>query len=531
MFDPSFLTALGLVVATESSEPAPTGGGVGMGALVLTLAVAVLLAWMAYLFLNTRQKRASANEASPPNLSQPISDEELENTKLTKVLRAALFGSILLAIVLPWYAINEPDRQAAAAETISEEDAEAGEHWYSLEGFQCVNCHGPAGSGGAAPFVEGRSGVSVSWKVPSLNDVFYRYSEEEVAQWIVFGRAGTPMPANGLEGGGAMTVQEVDQVIEYLKSVQITQAEAFAKADSATNLAVAAIEGGAETTQALIDEQQQKIEDVLIAPEQLAAVGTFPVDIEDLFQAAATCTEESAELVSTTCANPAPDADRDGLSDDVELELTRIAAASLEALPNAEADDVAVYEFTFDPLNAFTNVDPEVNVPLPDLEAAELLLSALETEVLLLTVSVDRADAFLADLEFGLEFLLNAAETQLWEVDFDAVADAMEVTTDEAMQAAGLFNAFCARCHTGGYSAGSAFEQGTGSGAWGPALFDGRTVIQFPTVEGHTNFVINGSEAYAKYGINGLGTGRMPAFGQILSEAQIDLIVKYERSL
>jgi mono/diheme cytochrome c family protein len=43
--------------------------------------------------------------------------------------------------------------------------------------------------------------------------------------------------------------------------------------------------------------------------------------------------------------------------------------------------------------------------------------------------------------------------------------------------------------------------------------------------------VKNGSEAYQKYGINGLGTGRMPAFGALLTDAQIDLIVKYERSL
>lgn len=525
------LTALGLILATEEEEAVSTGGGVGMGALVLTLAVVVLLAWMAYLFLNTRQRRAAANEALPPNMSQPISDEELENTKLTKVLRAALFGSILLAIVLPWYAVNEPDRQATAAETIAHEDAEAGEHWYSLDGFQCVTCHGPGGSGGATDYVEDRSGVTASWKVPSLNDVFYRYTEEEVAQWIIFGRAGTPMPANGLEGGGAMTVQEVDQVIAYLQSIQLPQNEALAKAESAAELAVAAIQGGETTTQSLIDTQQAKIDDVLVAPSQLAVVGTFPDDIRDVFQAPETCTGESAAIVFVTCDNPAPDADRDGLSDAAEAQLTAIAAASVEALPNADPASIAVYEFSFDPLNAFTNEDPEVNVPLPDLDSAQLLLSALDTEVLLLNVTVDRADAFLVDLEYGLEFLLQAAEAQLWDVDFDAAAEAMDVPVEDAMEAAGLFNAYCARCHTGGYSAGSAFEQGTGSGAWGPALFDGRTVIQFPTFEGHFDFIVNGSEAYQKYGVNGLGTGRMPAFGQILTDRQIELIVKYERSL
>ena len=530
MFDPSVISSLGLILATESSEPAPTGGGVGMGAVVLTIAVAVLLTWMAYLFLNSRQKRASANEASPPNLSQPISDEELENDKLTKVLRAALFGSILLAIILPWYAVNEPGRQATAAESIVEEDVKAGEHWFSVDGFQCVNCHGPGGSGGAAAFTEARSGVSTSWKVPSLNDVFYRYSEDEVKHWIIYGRAGTPMPANGLEGGGAMTVQEVDQVVAYLKSIQISQEEAYAQAASATDLAVAAIEGGAATTQSLIDAQMAKIDQVKAAKDEVAIVGSFPEDIKDLFQDPATCTEESAALVSTTCSNPATDTDRDGLADAIEARLTDIAATTLETVKGASAAAQAVYGFTFDPLNGFTNEDPDAKTPVADIDAAALLLADLETEVLLLNVTAEREDAFLADLESGLEFLLGAAEAKLWEVDFDAVSEAMGVTVDEAKQAAGLFNAYCARCHTGGYSAGSAFEQGAGSGAWGPSLLDGRAIIQFPNIDDHIAFVISGSEDSLKYGINGLGSGRMPAFGQILSEEQIALIAKYERS-
>ncbi|MCB1247277.1 MAG: cytochrome c, partial [Acidimicrobiia bacterium] len=212
MSDPTGLLSLGLILATEE-ETEVTPGGVGLGAVVLTIVVALILGWMTYLYINSRRNRASAQEAAPPNLSPHVSDEELENDKLTKVLRAALFGSILLAIVLPWYAVNEPDRQAQAADTLLEEDIAAGARYFSIDGFQCVNCHGPGGSGGATDFVEPRSGVTSSWKVPSLNDIFYRYDENEIRHWIVYGRDGTPMPANGLEGGGAMTVQEVDQVI------------------------------------------------------------------------------------------------------------------------------------------------------------------------------------------------------------------------------------------------------------------------------------------------------------------------------
>jgi mono/diheme cytochrome c family protein len=107
----------------------------------------------------------------------------------------------------------------------------------------------------------------------------------------------------------------------------------------------------------------------------------------------------------------------------------------------------------------------------------------------------------------------------------------MGVSEDDAELAVGLFNGYCARCHTAGYSAGASFEQGAGTGAWGPSLVDGRSQVQFPEMQDQVSFVIQGSEDARQYGVNGLGTGRMPSFGGILSQTQIELIVKYERTL
>lgn len=520
----------GMILAAESSEPVSTGGSIGVGAITLSIVVVLLLTWMGFLYVNSRRTRAATQETSPPNLTPPISDDELENAKLTRVLRAALFGSVVLAIALPWYAVNEPDRQAEAADMFLHEDIEAGEHFFGNDGFQCSSCHGPDAGGGSAPFTEARSGVSTAWAVPSLNDIFFRYSDDEVRHWIVFGRAGTPMPANGLEGGGSMTVQEVDQVIEYLRSIQVSQAEAFAKSEAATSIAISVIEGGAEATQKLIDEQEAKIALVQDAGNQLAVVGTFPDDIKDLFQADGTCTTESAALVQTTCENPAPDTDKDGLADTVEGPLTRMARTTLETVTGASGTSQAVYSYSFNPGDAFTNDDANRH-PLPDLDAAEELLVTLETEVLLLSVTADREADFLEGLNEGLAFLNDAAIAKLWEVDYDAKASEMGVSVEEAMEAAGLFNGYCARCHTGGYAAGPSFEQGAGTGAWGPSLLAGRTISQFPDIEGHFEFVLSGSTDGKRFGVNGLGTGRMPAFGLILSESQVELIVLYERTL
>jgi hypothetical protein len=70
-----------------------------------------------------------------------------------------------------------------------------------------------------------------------------------------------------------------------------------------------------------------------------------------------------------------------------------------------------------------------------------------------------------------------------------------------------------------------------GTGAWGPSLIDGRSIVQFPDEADQVDFVISGSGANEAYGVNGLGTGRMPGFGASLSLADIMLIVKYERTL
>ena len=183
-----------------------------------------------------------------------------------------------------------------------------------------------------------------------------------------------------------------------------------------------------------------------------------------------------------------------------------------------------VYEVRFDPFNPFTNGDP-------DLDEAEALLAQLETDVLLTSVAAERQDQFLESLESGLVFLENSLQEQLWEVDFAAVANDMGVSEEDAQLAVGLFNGYCARCHTAGYSAGATFDQGTGTGAWGPSLIDSRSIVQFPDIQDQLAFVIEGSENGKHYGVNGLGSGRMPAFGAILSEGQIELIVKYERTL
>jgi mono/diheme cytochrome c family protein len=87
----------------------------------------------------------------------------------------------------------------------------------------------------------------------------------------------------------------------------------------------------------------------------------------------------------------------------------------------------------------------------------------------------------------------------------------------------------CARCHTKGWSYGD--PQATGGGAFGPNLTGGSSVRQFPSQSDMINFIKNGSELGKRYGEQGQGSGRMPAFGQLYTDEQIKLIVQYVRGL
>jgi mono/diheme cytochrome c family protein len=87
----------------------------------------------------------------------------------------------------------------------------------------------------------------------------------------------------------------------------------------------------------------------------------------------------------------------------------------------------------------------------------------------------------------------------------------------------------CARCHTPGWSFGQPGV--TAQGAFGWNLTGGATNTHFPSQQDMINFIKIGSKNGAKYGIQGQGSGRMPGFGHLLTDAQIQAIVEYVRSL
>ena len=204
----------------------------------LIVLVIVALGGVAYLVISARKGRAEVGSELElaANRKPYLDDDELETTKLDRSLLAAVGLLLLIAVALPLYWLAEPGRQAGAVKAFDEKFVEAGSVIYT-ETAQCVNCHAAEGVGGVASFVvtneNGDFVDQVQWNAPALNTVLWRFSVEEVRYVLDYGRPGTPMAAWGLPGGGPLTEQQIDQIIDYLWSVQLTPQEMTAEVDDA----------------------------------------------------------------------------------------------------------------------------------------------------------------------------------------------------------------------------------------------------------------------------------------------------------
>ena len=493
-----------------------------LGPFAVAIAAAFLLAGLAYLVNSGRSPRPGRK--IPPNLAPYLTDEDLETTRLTKTLTAALFSSALLAIALPVYFLTESGRQADFVELFEEEAIHIGELIYmeqspdNPEGFGCIACHGAAGVGGGADYIDPRTGTSVTWAAPALNDVLYLYDEEEVRYWLTWGRPGSPMPAWGVEAGGPLNDQQLDFVIEYLKHIQIPQEEAVTAVDAAVAAELATLNGAAASIANAAAEQAGELAAILSAPDRLGWAEQLAADLEQVLAG----------------AGSGLDTDLDGLSDDGEVQVNRIselafANVGTDATPSTtSAADRLILEL--EPDNAFTTSD-QTGEAVADRSAAEQLLQELESQITQLTPIVTNNDALREGAELALANIEGAGAAERYAIDFDALADSTFGDVATAERAYGLFSAYCARCHTAGYSAGPLATLEPGSGALGPSLRDGRSIVQFPDAEDQYDFILNGSVNGQAFGVNGIGRGWMPGFGAVLSEADIRLIVEFERSL
>jgi mono/diheme cytochrome c family protein len=200
------------------------------------IAVLVVIGFVAYIAINIRMSRPeiSSEIELAPNRQPPMDDDEMEGPRLTRALQWGMLLLAVLAIGLPLYWLGEPSREAGAVADYNKTFATRGAKLFAPTaqgGYNCAGCHGAGGVGGVAPpFTLSDSNAkfvaSVSWYAPALNTVLLRFSTASVKYILTYGRPGTPMPAWGTAGGGALTDQQLDDLVAYLQSIQIPYTEA-----------------------------------------------------------------------------------------------------------------------------------------------------------------------------------------------------------------------------------------------------------------------------------------------------------------
>ncbi|MFM7525128.1 MAG: c-type cytochrome, partial [Actinomycetota bacterium] len=193
--------------------------------------VAAILGWAIYAFFNIRSSRAEiGSEIELAANRKPYYDDEvLEGKKLERTQLLGLAFLAVITVTLPLYWILEPGRQVGAEKDFEHKFEYWGGRLFASTaegGFNCAGCHGGMnGGGGVASYAvtDPKTGEvkAVNWKAPAINSVYLRYSEEEVRFILNYGRPFSPMSAWGLVGGGPMNEQQIQTVIDYVKSIQI----------------------------------------------------------------------------------------------------------------------------------------------------------------------------------------------------------------------------------------------------------------------------------------------------------------------
>lgn len=196
----------------------------------LVIALAIVVGFLVYAAFNIKAGREEVGSEIElaANLKPYLDDDELETTKLDRTLTFGLLTLAIVGIGLPAYWLAEPGRIDGAIEEYDRVFITRGEEQYT-DGSGCNACHGPDGVGGVAPFTilddNSEFVAQVEWKAPALDTVMLRYSREEVKFILDYGRTFSPMPAWGAAGGGPRTEQEIENIIDYLESIQITPEE------------------------------------------------------------------------------------------------------------------------------------------------------------------------------------------------------------------------------------------------------------------------------------------------------------------
>jgi mono/diheme cytochrome c family protein len=456
------------------------------------IAFAALIIYLIWAVLLPRRRgQRDEDEQTPANLTPFYGDEDLEGRRLERVQGWALLFATVIAIALPIYWLREPQRQHESKNYFDKNSAHRGAVLFARPGTpeydaatskQCANCHGDEGEGGVA--TARIQGIPVSWKAPPLNTELLRFTQDpkcgttaadattvcEVSDIIRYGRPGTPMQGWGVAGGGPLNDQSINDLVNFIRSIQLTPAKSQAQVTAALQQARASSGPCPEF---------MSCPAIAVSTAEQALKG----DQDTL----------NGELKSTAKAiGLPPSAPQSQISSECKGIIASIPSDPLKIEPTQKAQGTACAKFLADE---------------------------------------KKVESDQATLDW----------TKEWQARRANVSDGQL-----------LFELNCARCHTQGWSVFDPTKpptpanpdsvnvlglQGGGGGNGGGTGFnlrDGGEARRFGSDgaggwQQQYDFVAQGSMPFKAYGNLGIGSGRMPGFGQMLTPEQLGMIISYER--
>lgn len=136
---------------------------------------------------------------------EPFEPEWLERS-LDRYLALGVIFMVLLMAGFMTYRLREPTLRHAA---LTEQTASYKKIGHGLFVSNCASCHGKLAQGGSGPTLNAKEFLGAT-------------TDAQIHVLIAGGVSGSDMPSWGIDFGGTMTDEQVQQIVTYLRSLQPT---------------------------------------------------------------------------------------------------------------------------------------------------------------------------------------------------------------------------------------------------------------------------------------------------------------------
>ncbi len=197
-------------------------------AVLIGVAAGLFVAAVGFGILSGRRRRRQAQLDIPAAMRPGPSDPDLEKPVLEKMLAFGTLFTVIMALWMPIVFLRDPgqnksDTQETVDKSVErgQQTTEAGSEENPL-GFNCERCHGTGLSGGHNVFNDAL--VTVPDLTTVCGGAAYGHplitNLQDVVNTIARGRQGTDMPSWSVRFAGAMTDQQINDVVNYILSIQ-----------------------------------------------------------------------------------------------------------------------------------------------------------------------------------------------------------------------------------------------------------------------------------------------------------------------